>query len=227
MEKTGWIGIAGCVIAVIAVSLASFNMITQNIPIVSGSHDMGGMSGGMGSMGGGHDMGGMSGGMGSMGGGHDMGGMSGGMGSMGGGHDMGGMSGGMGSMGGGHDMGGMSGGMDHSMTGSTQQVCKQVSGMPPHYCEPTYMTMSSVQGIKISKVEPVSDTEVKAVIREITNAKVSQKLVFVGGSGYLSGATIIEDGWSKTKTVHLKFDGKGTIYDFTEMHLHLFPYTGE
>jgi hypothetical protein len=173
MEKTGWIAIVGCVIAVIALSLTSFNMIAQNISAVSSSHNMGGMSGGMGSMGGGHDM----------------------------------------------------GGMDHSMTSSTQQVCKPAGGMPPHYCEPIYMTMSSVPGIKISKVEPVSATEVKAIIKEATNTKVSQKLVLVGGSGYLSGATIIEDGWSKTKTVHLKFDGKGTIYDFTEMHLHLFPYT--
>ncbi|MEM3007114.1 MAG: hypothetical protein QXW37_07360 [Candidatus Nitrosotenuis sp.] len=194
MQKAVWIGIAGCIIAVAALSLVSFNMITS-IPLPNG-YNMGSMSGGMSGMGGGHGMS-----------------MSGGMSGMGGGHGMS-MSGGM-------------SGMDHSMTSPMQQICKQASGMPPHYCEPTYITMSSVPGIKISKVEPVSDTEVKAIIKEVTNAKVSQKLVFVGGSGYLSGATIIEDGWSKTKIVHLKFDGKGTIYDFTEIHLHLFPYTGE
>jgi hypothetical protein len=206
MQKTAWIGVAGCIIAVIAISLVTFNMMVQSNSSTI-SHNMGGMSESMGGMSGGHNMGGMSGSMGGMSGGHNMGGMSGSMGGMSGGHNM--------------------GGMDHSMTSSIQQVCKQASGMPPHYCEPTYMTMSSVPGIRISKVEPVSDTEVKAIIKEVTDAKVSQKLVFVGGSGYLSGATIIEDGWSKTKVVHLKFNGKGTIYDFTEMHLHLFPYTGE
>jgi hypothetical protein len=194
MQKTIWIGVAGCIISIIALTLVSFNIVTQNsnATVTTNSHGMGGMSGGMGGMSGGHDMGGMS--------------------------------GGMGGMSGGHDMGGMSGGMDHSMT-AVQQVCKPASGMPPHYCEPTYKTMSSVSGIKISKVEPVSDTEVKAIIREVSGSKVPQKLVLVGGSGYLSGAALIEGGWDKTEVVHLKFDGKGTIYDFTEMHLHLFPYT--
>ena len=57
-----------------------------------------------------------------------------------------------------------------------------------------------------------------------SDTKVSQRLVLVGGSGYLSGATIIEDGWDKS-IVHLRLDGTGTIYDFGQMHLHLFPYT--
>jgi hypothetical protein len=88
--------------------------------------------------------------------------------------------------------------------------------------------MSSVAGIKIATVEPVSNTEVKVIIKEgNANAKVSQKLVLAGGSGYLSGATIIEDGWDKSKVVHLKLDGTGTIYDFGQMHLHLFPVTEE
>lgn len=162
MQKTIWIGVAGCIISIIALTLVSFNIVTQNSNATVTTNS--------------------------------------------------------------HDMGGMSGGMDHSMT-AVQQVCKPASGMPPHYCEPTYKTMSSVSGIKISKVEPVSDTEVKAIIREVSGSKVPQKLVLVGGSGYLSGATLIEGGWDKTEVVHLKFDGKGTIYDFTEMHLHLFPYT--
>lgn len=166
MQRATWIGIAACVIATIALTLVSFNMLTQDskIEAVVSDHSMGGM-------------------------------------------------------------GGMSGGMDHSMTSSVQEVCHPASGMPPHYCEPTYQTMSSVAGIKISKVEPVSNTEVKVTIKDSTATKVSQKIVLVGGSGYLSGATVIEDGWEKSKVIHLKLDGTGTIYDFSEMHLHLFPHT--
>jgi hypothetical protein len=111
------------------------------------------------------------------------------------------------------------------MTTSVQEMCHPASGMPPHYCEPTYQTMSSVAGIQISKVEPVSNTEVKLIVKALDGTKVSQKIVLVGGSGYLSGATIIEGGWERSKVVHLKFDGIGTIYDFGGMHLHLFPHT--
>jgi hypothetical protein len=117
------------------------------------------------------------------------------------------------------------GAMGHSMSTNIQEMCQSASGMPPHYCDPTYHVMSSVPGIKIDTVEPVSNTEVKVIIKEDnSDTKVSQRLVLVGGSGYLSGATIIEDGWDKS-IVHLRLDGTGTIYDFGQMHLHLFPYT--
>ena len=132
---------------------------------------------------------------------------------------------------GGHDMGSKDSSMGGSMggyPGSVQQMCKSEGNMPPHYCEPTYMVMSSVKGLNISTVDAVSDNEVMITIKQIglSAGTVSKKLVLVGGSGDLVGATVIDGEWTKSTMVHLKFDGLGTIYDQGEMHLHLFPYTG-
>lgn len=141
----------------------------------------------------------------------------------------------MGGMGGGHDMGAMSGmdsmghGMGHNIAGSVQEMCHPVGDMPPHYCEPTYKTMSSVRGIRIATVDAVSDNEVVVSVKQIgTSASpVAQKLVLVGGGGNLAGATVIDGGWSKSTVAHLKLDGFGTIYDHGGMSVHIFPYIGE
>ncbi|HWP78922.1 MAG TPA: hypothetical protein VNL34_04645 [Candidatus Nitrosotenuis sp.] len=124
---------------------------------------------------------------------------------------------------------GMSGGMGHSAPGAVQQMCHPAGDMPPHYCEPTYHTMSSVRGIRIGTVDAANDNEVVVSLKQIGKSAppVSKKLVIVGGSGNLAGATIIDSGWSKSMTVHLRLDGFGTIYDYGAMHIHVFPYTGE
>jgi hypothetical protein len=131
---------------------------------------------------------------------------------------------------GGHDMGGMSSDSMESMSmpGMTHQMCQPAGDMPPHYCEPTYHVMSSVQGIKISTVEPMDDVEVMLTLREImpTSDGVSQKLVIVGGSGNLAGAIIVDEGWINSTIVHLPLTGTGTIYDYSGMSIHVFPYTG-
>ncbi len=153
-------------------------------------------------------------------------------------HDMGSMgsSGGSmmssstgGSMMGGSTGGSMMGGSVGSYPGSVQQMCMPQGNMPPHYCEPSYMVMSSVRGLNISTVNAVSDNEVMITVKQIGSSAgtVSQKLVVVGGSGNLAGATVIDGDWTKSTMVHLKFDGLGTIYDQGEMHIHLFPYTGQ
>jgi hypothetical protein len=141
------------------------------------------------------------------------------------GHDMSGM-GGMGGMSG---MGHMGGGIGTYIPGYVQQTCHPAADMPPHYCEPAYTVMSSVRGLRIATIDPYSDNEVVVSIKQIGIAAepVSQKLVLVGGSGNLAGATIIDGGWSKATTVHLKLNGFGTIYDYGGMSVHLFPYTGE
>jgi hypothetical protein len=141
-----------------------------------------------------------------------------------------------GGMGGSHDVGSMSemgsseghmGG--HALPGMVHEMCQPASGMPPHYCEPTYHTMSSVRGIRIATVDAVTDNEVVVSVKQIGTAagQVTKKLVLVGGSGNLAGATIIDGGWSKSTVVHLKLEGIGTIYDFGQLSLHLFPYTAE
>jgi hypothetical protein len=135
---------------------------------------------------------------------------------------------------GGSGMGGMDdmSGMGHgggNIPGAVQQQCHPAGGMPPHYCEPSYKTMSSVRGIRVGTVDPASDNEVIVSVRQIATSAnpVSQKLVLVGGGGNLAGATIIDGGWSGSKVVHLKLDGFGTIYDYGSMNIHIFPYTGE
>jgi hypothetical protein len=89
--------------------------------------------------------------------------------------------------------------------------------------------MSSVRGLRIATVDAATDNEVVVSIKQIglSADPVSQKLVLVGGSGNLAGATIIDAGWSKSTIAHLKLDGFGTIYDYGAMNIHIFPYTGE
>jgi len=133
-----------------------------------------------------------------------------------------------GSMGGSMDMGGSMGHNMGSMPGVVQQMCHDQGNMPPHYCEPSYMVMSSVRGITISAVDAVSDKEVVLTVKQIGSGagQMSQKMVLVGGTGDLAGSTLIDEGWERSKVVNLKLDGAGTIYDHGEMHLHLFPYAG-
>ena len=138
----------------------------------------------------------------------------------------------MGGMMGGSDGGGMHGGMmggqgPQHFPGTVHQMCHKPGSMPPHYCEPVYKTMSSVKGVKISNVDMQNDNSVKATLKQIGTASgaVSQKIVVVGGSGHLAGASIVEGGWSGTTTVIIPFEGLGTLYDHGSMHLHIFPIT--
>ena len=137
-----------------------------------------------------------------------------------------------GSMGGsmmGDTSGSMMSGYGGNYPGVVQQMCHPEGNMPPHYCEPSYMVMSSVRGLSISTVDAVSDNEVMLTVKQIGSSAgtVSKKLVVVGGSGNLAGAIVIDGNWTKSTMVHLKFDGPGTIYDQGQMHIHLFPYTGQ
>jgi hypothetical protein len=136
---------------------------------------------------------------------------------MGGLHDMGGMG----------DMGGMMGGSGHNVPGSIHQMCQQAGSMPPHYCEPSYSVMSSVKGLRISNVDVQNDNTVVATIMQIGTASgpMNQKIVIVGGTGHLAGATIVNEGWSGTTTVTIPFEGIGTLYDFGSLSLHIFPVT--
>ncbi|MBM3910376.1 MAG: hypothetical protein FJ356_01855 [Thaumarchaeota archaeon] len=136
-------------------------------------------------------------------------------------------------MGGSHDMGGMHDGTmmgsqgHQNLPGSVQQSCHQAGSMPPHYCEPYYNTMSSVRGLRIGNVDVQNDNTLSVTVRQIaTNAgTVDQKIVVAGGTGYLAGATIVEGGWSDTKTITITFEGLGTLYDQGSVHLHIFPIT--
>ena len=111
--------------------------------------------------------------------------------------------------------------------GSVKQICHESSSMPPHYCEPVYKTMSSVKGIRISTVDLVDDKTMSVILRQIGSSasSVDQKIVVVGGSGHLAGASIVEGGWSGSTTVTVPFNGMGTFYDHKSSHLHLFPVT--
>ncbi len=123
---------------------------------------------------------------------------------------------------GGHGMSG------HAMSGMVHEMCHGPGDMPPHYCEPTYHTMSSVKGIKISKVELLDDDSVVVTVRQIGKEAgvMNNDIVLVGGSGHLAGATVIENGWQKSKVIEMSFDGMGTLYDHQKLKLHLFPLTG-
>jgi hypothetical protein len=137
--------------------------------------------------------------------------------------------GGMGGMGGMGDMGGshMMGDSVHNVPGSIHQMCQQAGMMPPHYCEPSYSVMSSVKGLRISNVDIQNDNTAVATIIQIGTAagQMNQKIVVVGGSGHLAGATIVSEGWSGTTTVTIPFEGIGTLYDFGSLSLHIFPLT--
>jgi hypothetical protein len=90
--------------------------------------------------------------------------------------------------------------------------------------------MSSAQGIKVSAVSPLNNNSLTVTLQQlnaISNGMTSQKVVLVGGGGSLAGATVVDPGW-KTKTqVHLKLNGQGSIYNLSDVHIHIFPYTGQ
>lgn len=114
------------------------------------------------------------------------------------------------------------------MPGMTHPTCNMGSDMPPHYCEPTYHVGISVKGLEITDVEPMDETALMFTINEIIPSDgIAQNLVLVDGGGNLAGATIVDEGWSESTTVHLELTGTGTIYDTPAIHLHVFPYTGE
>jgi len=151
----------------------------------------------------------------------------------GGGH---GMSMGMSGMGeGGHGMSmGMSGmgegghGMMMNVPGIVQQMCHVGTDMLPHYCEPNYAVMSSVKGLKISNVNPISDNELQVVINNmnaVSNATDQQNIVVVGGGGDLAGSTVLDIAGLQKITTELKLIGSGSIYSLGKIHLHLFPLT--
>ena len=86
--------------------------------------------------------------------------------------NMGGMSsmggGGMPGMGGGSmGMGGMSSMGGGGMPGTLNQMCHMGNDMPPHYCEPSYHVMSSVQGVKVSAVSPLSNNSLSITLQQL------------------------------------------------------------
>lgn len=93
--------------------------------------------------------------------------------------------------GGGHEghgggKGKMGGHMMHQgQPGEVEQVCHGAGGHPPHYCEPSYKTASSVSGVRVGDVDPAGEREIVVKLREL-NAQapgVAQKLVIVAGGG--------------------------------------------
>jgi hypothetical protein len=134
---------------------------------------------------------------------------------------------GQGHAGAGHDrMGGA--GHGQAVPGQVKQMCHELGGQPPHYCEPVYKVVTSVPGIQVADVDPVAEAEVQVTLRAIGVAgqTVSRGLVVVGGSGALAGAAVVEAGWQDSTSVRLKLEGSGTIYDHDSMHVHVFPLTG-
>ena len=144
-----------------------------------------------------------------------------------------------------HGMGGggssgMSGGGDHMMNmmmmmdvpGAVHQMCHMGKDMPPTYCEPSYIVMSSVKGLKISNVNPINDNELEVVIENmnrLSNATTmdQQTIVVVGGGGDLAGSTVLDIGGSQKTTTHLKLIGSGSIYNIEKIHVHLLPLTSQ
>ena len=133
-----------------------------------------------------------------------------------------GMSMGMSGMGeGGH-------GMMMNVPGIVKQMCHVGTDMLPHYCEPNYAVMSSVKGLKISNVNPISDNELQVVINNmnaVSNATDQQNIVVVGGGGDLAGSTVLDIAGLQKITTELKLIGSGSIYSLGKIHLHLFPLT--
>ncbi|MGA8844625.1 MAG: hypothetical protein WB511_13660 [Nitrososphaeraceae archaeon] len=117
-------------------------------------------------------------------------------------------------------------GMDNS-PGAVREMCHMGQSMPPHYCEPSYHVMTSVQGVTVNSVSPVGSQEIAVTLRELNSSSngTTQKMVLVGGGGDLAGATLVNSGWKNNTTASLKFVGTGSIYNLTGLHIHLFPYT--
>jgi len=112
--------------------------------------------------------------------------------------------------------------------GQVLQMCHDKGGKPPHYCEPHYKVVSSVRGVRITDVSPMGDTAVMVTLQAAGGSShtINQRLVIVGGSGDLAGATPVAGNWSGETVVHMNLQGNGTLYDQKSMHLHLFPLTG-
>lgn len=128
------------------------------------------------------------------------------------------------------------GGGEHGMMnvpGMVQQMCNMGKDMPPHYCEPNYMVMSSVKGVKIVDVNPIKDNELQVFItnmNKMSNATTptgQQNIVVVGGGGDLAGSTVVDIADSQKTTTELKLIGSGSIYNLEKISIHLFPLTNQ
>lgn len=145
---------------------------------------------------------------------------------MSGGHAM--DSGNMGGMTGGASMGGGQM-MQHYPCMISEQCGGSMGGMPPHYCEPVYKTMSSVKGIRVSNVDLMDDNSLMVTLQQISSMAeaTNERIIVVGGGGDLAGGIVVDAGWDGTTTVHLNLTGTGSIYDRHDgLSIHLFPYTG-
>ena len=131
--------------------------------------------------------------------------------------------------GGGQGMSGMSSGMGED-TGDTpgmiKEMCHMGEDMPPHYCEPSYQVMSSVQGVRISDVAIVNDTSLIVTISELnpTSNTTVGDIVIVGGGGELAGSTLLEGDWKQNTTSPLNLIGAGSVYSTNKLTVHLFPF---
>jgi hypothetical protein len=117
--------------------------------------------------------------------------------------------------------------MAFGMPLALHQQCHDMGGMPPHYCEPYYNTMSSVVGVRISNVDPVDERTIRVTLKEISIATpgINQKISVSAGTGDLVGTAIINGGWSGTTTVDVPLKGMGHIYNHERMPVHIFPVT--
>jgi len=157
------------------------------------------------------------------------------------GHNMGGSGSDHGMSGGSSQGMGMGGGDNagHGMMtmsdvpGFVQQKCHSGDGMPPHYCEPKYNVMSSVKGLKISNINPISDNRLEVIIENMNRISTlnstagQQNIVIVGGGGDLAGSTVIDitASGSQKITTELQLIGFGSIYSQDRISIHLFPLT--
>ena len=98
--------------------------------------------------------------------------------------------------------------------GTVHQQCHMGGDMPPHYCEPYYKAMSSVKGVKISNVEPLSDKQIRVTLLELSADKpgINSPISVNAGAGPLSGTTMVAGGWSDRTTVDLTLEGTSSIY---------------
>jgi hypothetical protein len=74
----------------------------------------------------------------------------------------------------------------------------------------------------------MGDKSVMVTIHEINSMTngTTQRIVVVGGGGDLAGASLVDAGWNDSTTIHIEFNGNGTIYNQQGMRFHLFPLTG-
>lgn len=127
-------------------------------------------------------------------------------------------------------MGGMSStsGIQHE-SGSIKEICSNMDDMPPHYCEPSYSVMSSIIGIKVSKITPLDENTLQVEITNLGNSSsiVDKQIMVIGGGGDLSGGSIIDSGWKNSTVTQLVFEGSGNIYSTPIISVHLFPLTDD